>query len=382
MLHHQRRGIEMGAIFLSVSNEGGIMKLLTSYQLGPLTLANRMVMAPMTRSRSPQNNAPTDVNALYYAQRASAGLIVTEAAQVSAQGVGYPWTPGVHTPEQVEGWKRVTEAVHKAGGYIFAQLFHGGRISHPDYHGGELPVSPSAVKPEGQVFTYEGMQDFVAPRALDKAEIPDIMEDFARATECARNAGFDGVEIHAANGYLPNQFLCDGTNQRTDDYGGSVENRSRFVLELTQAVVGEWASDHVGIRLSPSGLFNSMSHSDPVATFDYLVGKLDGYNLAYLHLIEPGMPLDEFPQYLKTVTPHYRKLYSGTLITCGGYDRKKGELALAEVTTDLVAFGGLFLANPDLPARFETNADLNVPDEATFYGGDEKGYSDYPFLAS
>jgi len=356
------------------------MKLLDAYEKDTLELANRMVMAPMTRSRAGKGNVPTELNATYYQQRASAGLIVTEASQVSEQGVGYPWTPGIHSQPQVEGWRKVTDAVHGAGGVIFLQLFHGGRISHPDFHDGDLPVAPSAIKPEGQVFTPEGMKDFVTPRALEASEIPSIYEQFALAAENARNAGFDGVEIHAANGYLPNQFLCDGTNQRNDDYGGSVAKRCRFVLELTESVIQAWTGDRVGIRLSPSGLFNSMSHSDPIETFDYLVERLNAYQLAYLHVMEPLMPVDDFPQYLTEVTAHYRKRFSGTLITNGGYDRESGNHAVETGIADLVSYGNLFLANPDLPKRFVSNASLNVADEATFYGGDEKGYTDYPFL--
>jgi N-ethylmaleimide reductase len=356
------------------------MKLLSSYQLGSMTLPNRVVMAPMTRSRAGEGNVPTELNALYYVQRATAGLIITEATQVSTQGIGYPWTPGIHTAEQVAGWKRLNEAVHKVEGRIFLQLFHCGRISHPDFHDGELPVAPSAVKPEGQVFTPQGMKDFVTPRSLDIGEIPGIIGQFAQGARNAREAGFDGVEIHAANGYLPNQFLCDGTNKRTDAYGGSIENRCRFVLELTEAVCAAWSSDRVGIRLSPSGIFNDMSHSDPVETFDFLVTRLNEFSLVYLHLMEPMIPTDGLPQYLPSVTPYYRKLYSGTVITNAHYDRKSGNSVIEEGVADLVAYGKLFLSNPDLPKRFEQNAPLNAWNEATFYGGDEKGYTDYPLL--
>jgi len=356
------------------------MHLLTPYHLGSLELSNRVIMAPMTRSRAGENNVPTELNAAYYVQRAGAGLIITEATQVSLQGVGYPWTPGIHTPVQTEGWKRVTEAVHQAGGKIYLQLFHCGRISHPDFHEGQLPVAPSAVKPAGQVFTLGGLKDFVEPRELELEEIPGIIDQFIQGTKNAVLAEFDGVEIHAANGYLPNQFLCDGTNQRTDAYGGSLENRCRFVLELTQAVCGAWDNKRVGIRLSPSGLFNDMSHTDPIETFDYLINHLNKFELAYLHLVEPSMPVDDLPQYLKNVTLHYRKIYTGTLITNGGYGRDTGNQVIQDGIADLVSYAKLFLANPDLPKRFETTAPLNTPDEGTFYGGDEKGYTDYPFL--
>jgi N-ethylmaleimide reductase len=356
------------------------MHLLTSYHKGSLELTNRVIMAPMTRSRAGENNVPTELNATYYVQRAGAGLIITEATQVSPHGVGYPWTPGIHTPAQTEGWKKVTEAVHQAGGKIYLQLFHCGRISHPNFHEGQLPVAPSAVKPAGQVFTPEGLKDFVEPRELELEEIPGIIDQFVQGTQNAVIAEFDGVEIHAANGYLPNQFLCDGTNKRTDAYGGSLENRCRFVLELTQAVCGAWDSKRVGIRLSPSGLFNDMSNTDPIETFDYLINRLNKFELAYLHLVEPSIPVDDFPQYLKNVTPHYRKIYTGTLITNGGYDRDKGNKLIQDETANLVSYGKNFLANPDLPRRFKANAPLNTPDESTFYGGDEKGYTDYPIL--
>lgn len=356
------------------------MELLQPFRLGPFELPNRIVMAPMTRSRAGKGNTPTPLNATYYAQRASAGLIITEAAQISSQGIGYPWTPGIHTPEQIDGWQAVTDAVHAAGGRIFLQLFHGGRISHPDFHGGEPPVAPSPVRPTGQVFTPEGMKDFVVPRQLRTDEIPEIIEQFARGAENSLSAGFDGVELHCANGYLPDQFLCDGTNHRQDRYGGSIENRSRFVLELVERVTQAVDPDRVGIRLSPSGLFNDMFNSQPKETFEYVIDRLNRFNLCYLHLMEPLLPVDRLPQYLKAVTAHFRKIYGGPIITNGGFDREGGNLVIRQGSADMVAYGKLFLANPDLPVRFETNAPLNNWDEVTFYGGDEKGYTDYPFM--
>ena len=356
------------------------MNLLTPFKLEPYELPNRVVLAPMTRSRAGEGHVPTEMNATYYAQRASAGLSITEATQVSQQGVGYPWTPGIHTDAQVEGWKRVTQVVHRKGGRIFLQLFHCGRISHPIYQRGGLPVAPSAVKPEGELFTHEGMKEFVTPRALETDEIPGVIEQFRLGAKNALAAGFDGVEIHSANGYLPEQFLCDGTNHRTDQYGGSVENRARFVLELTKAVCEVWESNKVGIRLSPSGLFNDMYNSEPVETFEFLIDKLNLFRLSYLHLIEPLIPVDDFPQYLQSVTPHFRKIYRGTIITNGDYDREKGNGAIENNEADLVSYGKLFLANPDLPERFAANAPLNDPDPDTFYGGGEQGYIDYPFM--
>jgi N-ethylmaleimide reductase len=356
------------------------MRLLTPYRLGPCELPNRVIMAPMTRSRAGEGNVPTDMNATYYTQRATAGLIITEAAQVSEQGVGYSWTPGIHTDAQVQGWTKVTKAVHENGGRVFLQLFHCGRISHPVYHGGEPPVAPSPVRPRGELFTHEGMKEFVTPRALGIEEIPGVINQFRQGAKNSVVAGFDGVEIHSANGYLPDQFLCDGTNRRSDAYGGSIENRTRFVLELVQAVVEVCGANRVGIRLSPSGIFNDIFNSDPVETFEHLIGRLNTFNLAYLHLVEPLLPIDQYPQYLDRVTPHFRRIYKETLITNGGYDRDEGNRVIEDGEADLVSYGKLFLANPDLPARFARNAPLNKPDESTFYGGDEKGYTDYPFM--
>ena len=354
--------------------------LLESYSLGDIELSNRVIMAPMTRSRAGDGNTPTELNAKYYKQRASAGLIISEGTQISEQGVGYPWTPGIHTDQQIEGWKKVTDAVHEADGHIFAQIWHVGRISHPDFHNGEKPVAPSAIKPEGQAFTAEGLKDFVEPRALETDEIPGIIEDYVQAAKNALEAGFDGVEIHGANGYLIDQFIQDGTNKRTDKYGGSVENRARFALEVTEAVANAIGSKKVGIRLSPSGEFNDMHDNNPKQTFSYVIKQLNKYHLAYLHLVEPLSDVSEMDNYLEEVTPFFRKIYEGTIITCGGYDRESGIEVLEEDTTDLVAYAQLFLANPDLPERFAANTELNDPDRDTFYGGDEKGYTDYSFM--
>ncbi|MBV8883848.1 MAG: alkene reductase [Chroococcidiopsidaceae cyanobacterium CP_BM_RX_35] len=356
------------------------MDLFTPIQLGPYTLPNRIVLAPLTRNRAAAGNVPTEMNATYYAQRATAGLLITEASQVSPQGMGYPATPGIHSPEQVTGWRLVTDAVHARGGQIFLQLWHVGRISHPSLQpDGALPVAPSAIAAEGEAQTYEGLKQFVIPRALETAEIPGIVEQFRQGAENALSAGFDGVEIHGANGYLLDQFLRDGTNQRTDNYGGSIENRARLHLEVTEAVVGVWGAERVGIRLSPSGTFNSMHDSNPKATFGYLVEALNRFCLAYLHLLEPseadmrhgGTPIP---------TSYFRPLFKGNLMTNSGYDREKGDAVISSGNADLVSFGTLFLANPDLPERFKLNAPLNQPDSTTFYGGDEKGYIDYPTL--
>lgn len=352
-------------------------QLLSPFQLGPNRLANRMVMAPMTRSRAGEGNAPTDLTATYYRQRASAGLILTEACQVSPQGVGYPGTPGIHSDEQVAAWRRVTDAVHEEGGKIFLQLWHVGRISHPSLQPGDgLPVAPSAIQPQGTVYTASGPQPFVTPRALETAEIPGVVAQFAEGARRALEAGFDGVELHGANGYLIDQFLRDGSNHRTDEYGGPVENRARFLLEVTEAVAGVWGADRVGVRLSPTGTYNDMSDSDPAATFGYAAEALGRLGLAYLHVVAPGS--------LDPATPEHslawllRRNFKGNFMINGGFTQESGEAALTSGLADLVSFGVLFLANPDLPARFAEGAPLNSPDPATFYTGGERGYVDYP----
>lgn len=354
------------------------LSLFSRFDLGPLQLANRIVMAPMTRSRAGTGNVPQPMAAEYYAQRASAGLIITEATQVSPQGVGYPNTPGIHTEEQVEGWRRVTHAVHRRGGTIFLQLWHVGRISHPSLQpDGGLPVAPSPIRPHGEAYTHEGLQPFVTPRALDTDEIPDVIDQFRNGARNALGAGFDGVEIHAANGYLIDQFLRDGTNHRTDRYGGSIPNRARFLLEVTEAVSTVWGSKRVGVRLSPTSTFNDMSDSDPAATFAYTARRLNEYGIAYLHVVEPVSPEVRGDE---RVTPRLRQVFEGPFMVNGGYDAASGHEAIASGRADLVSFGVLFLANPDLPRRFAIGAALNRPDPSTFYGGDERGYTDYPFL--
>ncbi len=351
--------------------------LFAPLQLGSLQLDNRIVMAPMTRNRAGEGNAPTELNALYYRQRASAGLIVTEGSQVSEQGVGYPATPGIHSARQLAGWREVTRAVHDEGGRIFLQLWHVGRISHPSLQpGGERPVAPSAIRPDGEAHTYEGTKPFETPRALETSEIAGVVAQFERAAGLARQAGFDGVEIHAANGYLIDQFLRDGTNRRTDSYGGSAARRVRLLAEVTEAVAGQWPAGRVGVRLSPLSHFNDMSDSDPRATFRQAARTLSGLPLAYLHVVEQvdpeaghGFDLDEL-----------REEFSGVYMVNGGYDRGRAADALAGGRAVLVSFGRPFLANPDLPERLLRDASLNEPDPSTFYGGDERGYVDYPFL--
>ncbi|MFN6566616.1 alkene reductase [Dendronalium sp. ChiSLP03b] len=358
------------------------INLFSPYQLGNLELPNRIIMAPLTRNRAEQGNVPHQLNATYYAQRASAGLIIAEATQVTPQGQGYPYTPGIHSPEQVAGWKLVTDTVHQQGGRIFLQLWHVGRISHPDLQpNGELPVAPSAIAPQGEASTYEGHKPFVTPRALETSEILGIVEKYRQGAANALAAGFDGVEIHAANGYLIDQFLRDGTNQRTDKYGGSIENRARFLLEVTEAVTDVWGAERVGVRLSPSGTFNDMRDSNPLETFGYAAQALNQFDLAYLHIFEA---IDADIRYGGMIVPtsHLRDRFTGTLIVNGGYTHEKGNAVLANKAADLVAFGTLFISNPDLPRRLAVNAPLNPPDQTTFYGGGEKGYTDYPFWSA
>lgn len=350
-------------------------------------------MAPLTRNRAGRGNAPVPLNALYYAQRADAGLIIAEASQISPRGVGFPHTPGIHSAEQVQGWRLVTEAVHHRGGLIFLQLWHVGRISHPDLQpGGALPVAPSAIAATiGMASTYEGDRPFVTPRALETEEIPGIIEDYRRAAQNAIAAGFDGVEIHGANGYLLDQFLQDNANHRSDRYGGSIPNRARLLMEVTAAIVEIWGGDRVGVRLSPSNRYYSMSDSDPKALFTHVVKALNRFDLAYLHLIEPRSNTDAFNRWVqRDIDPdepeaglpcrYFRPLFDGPIISAGGYDRDRGNAVLAAGFADLIAYGRLFISNPDLPARLAQNAPLTPYERSSFFGGDAKGYTDYPTL--
>ena len=350
--------------------------LFTPVTLGNLQLKNRMVMAPMTRNRAGEGNAPHSINTEYYRQHASAGLIITEASQVSADGVGYPGTPGIYSEKQISGWKEITDAVHNEDGRIYLQLWYCGRISHPDLlpdH--QTPVAPSAIKPDGEAITFEGMKAFVEPRALEIDEIKNIVTQYRHAAKMAEQAGFDGVEIHAANGYLIDQFLRDGSNHRTDEYGGSEENRMRFLNEVIDAVLEIWDSKNVGIRLTPENTFNSMSDSNPQAHFHYFITQLNSRNLAYIHLLEGDMMGGE-------ANVDYRALrdaYDGTYMANNGYDKARAQTSLDNGDSDLIAFGIPFLANPDLVERYKNDLPLNEADQATFYGGDETGYTDYPF---
>ena len=342
-------------------------------QLGSIKLPNRVVMAPLTRNRADRaTGAPHDLNARYYAQRSSAGLIISEATQISQQGQGYIWTPGIYTPEHVAGWRKVTYAVHAAGGRIVNQLWHVGRVSHTSLQkDGAAPVAPSAIRANTQTFIETGFVDVSEPRPLALDEIPGVISDHQQGARNAKEAGFDGVEIHAANGYLLDQFLSDNANQRTDGYGGSIEKRSRLVLEVVEAILKVWEPGRVGIRLSP-GPTNDAVDSNPQALFGYLLGELNSFGLAYVHVIEaPVTGLDYGA---------LRRAFNGAYIANGGYTRESAIEALGEGRADLVAFGRPFIANPDLVERFRLNAPLNEPDRTTFYGGGAEGYTDYPVL--
>lgn len=349
--------------------------LFTPFQLGDLQLANRLVMAPLTRNRAGAGQAPTGLAAEYYAQRASAGLIVSEGTQPAAVGQGYPHTPGLHTDEQVAGWRLVADAVHARGGHIVAQLMHAGRISHRAITGMQ-PVAPSAVTPAGEVFTEEGMKAFEAPRALATEELPGVVADYVDAASRAIEAGLDGVELHAANGYLLHQFLAEGSNARTDAYGGSAENRARFTVEVATAVAAAVGAGRVGIRISPAGTFNDIAEVETEATYTALLDGLAPLGLLYLHVAEG--PETDFAEQL-------RKQWAGTFIFNTGFsgpsDLGTAQEAVDSGATDLFCIGRHFLANPDLVERLRTGAELNEPDASTFYGGGAKGYTDYPALA-
>lgn len=354
--------------------------LFTPWKVGPYTLPNRVVMAPMTRCRAGQGGVPHALNAEYYAQRASAGLLITEASQVSEQGSGHAGTPGMYTQEQANGWRLVTDAVHERGGRIFAQLWHVGRSSHPLFPRKDgPPVSASAIPIRGEVPTPKGRLPHPTPRALALEEIPGVVEQFRHAATIALSAGFDGVELHGANGYLPDQFLRDATNRRTDKYGGSIENRARFHLEVMAALADVWGADRVGVRLSPCGTYNDMIDSNPPAIFGHLIRELDKMGLAYIHLME-AMESDLRHGGENIPVREFRPLFRGNLIANSGFTREKAEDYLASGHADAVAWGVLFLANPDLPERLRKGASLNVADPKTFYEGGPRGYTDYPSL--
>lgn len=353
--------------------------LFQPYTLGSLTLSNRIVMAPLTRNRASAGLVPSALAAIYYAQRASAGLIITEATQVSAQAQGYQDTPGLYTQAQIDGWRKVTDAVHKQGGRIFVQLWHVGRISHVDLHGGVAPVSASAIRAQTKTFVNNGFADVSEPRALAIDELPGIVDDFRRAAANAMAAGFDGVEIHGANGYLLEQFIKDGANQRTDAYGGSIENRARLLLEVTAAVADEIGADRTSVRISPVSPAGAISISDPQPQYDYIADRLSALRIVYLHVVEgaTGGPRDVAPFDFDGL----RRRFEGTYLANNGYDLDLASTRLADGKADLFAFGRAFISNPDLVERLQTGAPLAAPNPATLYGGGAEGYVDYPALA-
>ena len=354
------------------------LEMLKSFKLGDIELKNRIVMAPMTRSRAFIDNIPNEKAPLYYEQRASAGLIITEGTQISPRGIGYLWTPGIYTEEQKTGWKKVVEAVHNNGGKIFLQLWHVGRISHNDFHNGEQPLAPSAIAAVGKTYTQNGWQEFSTPKEMTHDEIKQTIEEFRFAAESAKECGFDGVDIHGAFGYLIDQFLCTGSNKRNDEYGGSLENRARFALEVVSAVIDVWGDNKVGLKLSPSNLFNDMHDDNPKETFSYLINKLNDYNLAYLHLMEPQADVSEKENYITNVAEYFRPIYNGTLISNAGHTKDSGEKFISNGFADLISYAALFISNPDLPNRFANDYLLTPPNKKTYYGGDDKGYIDYP----
>ena len=354
--------------------------LFDSFKLGAMTLANRIVMAPLTRNRAVAGFVPSDLAAEYYAQRASAGLIITEASQISQQGQGYQDTPGIYSDAQVAGWRKITDAVHARGGHIVIQLWHVGRVSHTVLQpGGGAPVAPSAIKAETKTFVNNDFAETSMPRALELAEIPGIIADYRHAAANAIKAGFDGVELHAANGYLVDQFLRDGANQRTDAYGGSIENRARFLLEVMDALIAEIGADRTGLRLSPVTPANGLSDSNPQPLFNYVMEELEKRHPVYVHMIEGATqgPRDIAPDFSFA---ELRKRYSGAWMVNNGYDLALAREVVATGGADLIAFGRAFISNPDLVERLRRGAPLNELDRATLYGGGAAGYTDYPTL--
>jgi N-ethylmaleimide reductase len=359
--------------------------LFDPIDIGPYRLAHRVVMAPLTRRRAELDGVPAPLAPTYYSQRASeGGLLITEGTVISPRGFRYVRTPGIFTREQIAAWRPIVQAVHARGARLFLQLWHVGRQSHPLLQpGGRLPIAPSAVAAAGDAFPERGPVPFLVPHALGLDEIRDVVAEYRQAAAFALQAGFDGVEIHAANGYLPDQFLQDGANRRSDAYGGTIENRARFLLEVTAAARAIWGPGRVAVRLSPSGTVGSMVDSDPVATFGYIAEQLNRFELAYLHVIEPRVRGNETlndgadPVAARAL----RQIYKGTLMAAGGFTKESGNAILSEGNADLIAYGLLFISNPDLPQRFRDNLPLSAYDRSTFYGGDHRGYTDYPFAA-
>ncbi len=358
------------------------MKLLKPINIGNALLKNSMAMAPMTRSRAGMDGVVGESTVLYYTQRATAGLIISEAINISSQAIGSPLTPGIYSREQIQAWKKVTQAVHEKGGVMYAQLWHTGRVGHSLVKNGALPVAPSAIAIQGQQhFTMEGPKDYETPHALSIEEIQQIIQDYKQAAINAIEAGFDGVELHAAFGYLPNQFWADSSNQRSDQYGGSIENQNRFVLEVMNVIVGAIGENKAAIRLSPTSTYNNISHKQPIEQFSSLIEHLNQLPLAYVHLMKVPFAADQFPHYPADAIEAFGTLSKHPVIANCGYTRESGEAELQKGIAQMISYGALFLANPDLPKRFELNAPLNQADRATMYGGKDQGYIDYPFLS-
>ena len=356
-------------------------RLFQPLRIGAIELPHRIVMAPLTRARA-ADRVPNAMMKEYYCQRSSAALIISEATAISEQGYGWHGAPGIYTDAHVAGWRNVTDAVHKAGGRILLQLWHMGRVSHPDFQNGALPVGPSPIAAEGEAHTPTGKKPYVVPHELSISEIAKIVHDYADATRKARDAGFDGVEVHSANGYLIDQFLRDSANRRSDRYGGSIEKRSRFLREVVEAVTATWSADRVGVRLSPTMNGNGMSDSKPVALYSHVGSTLNQFDLAYLHVAEAIQPGRLFNGDAPRVTPHIRNAYEGVLFVNGGYDKTSAADAIRSGDADAIVFGQKFIANPDLPERMRVDASLNEADPATFYVPGPKGYTDYPALSS
>ena len=355
--------------------------LFDAINLGAIRAPNRVLMAPLTRGRATREHVPTPLMADYYEQRASAGLIITEATGISRQGLGWPYAPGIWTDEQVAGWRPIVDRVHAAGGRIVCQLWHMGRLVHPSFLGGEAPVSASATTAPAHAHTYEGNQPYAEARPLRVDEISGLLEDYRKAARNAIDAGFDGVEIHAANGYLIDEFLRDNSNLRTDEYGGAIENRIRLLLEVTEAVVGVVGAHRTGVRLSPNEPVQGVDDSDPRALFTAAAAGLERFGLAFLELREPPEDGTRGKPKVASVAPDIRKVFSGPLVLNSDYDRDRAQAAIDAGVADAVAFGRVFLANPDLPRRLEERIALNEPHEATFYTQGAEGYVDYPRAA-
>jgi N-ethylmaleimide reductase len=360
-----------------------IQPLLKEYEMSGLKLKNRVVMAPMTRSRATgKGSIPNDLMAEYYAQRATAGLIISEGSPISPRAVGYINTPGIYTKEQIEGWKNITKAVHEKDGKIFVQLWHVGRMSHPDFHNGQLPLSASAINPNSKAYTPKGFKETVTPKEMTIDEIKSTVKDFGTAAANALEAGFDGVEIHASNGYLLHQFFSSTSNIRTDEYGGSIQNRAKILFEVIEEIKKYVPENKIGVRLNPSlhGVFGMTLDENTIPTFDYIINKLNDYDLSYLHLSEPFTDVSEVAHAETQIAKRYRPVYKGTLMINSAFDQEKGNEFINQGLADLVAFGKLFISNPDLVKRFEKNAEPAPWDESTFYTPGEKGYTDYPFM--